>query len=98
MDTEFAQDEVGQHHRDGDDTVVAPDAGLDPTEASIDTVDKASIDAVDSLLDEVERALSRLDDGTYGLCTTCGQPIDDARLAAAPTAQSCLTCVSPATV
>ncbi len=94
MDTEFAQDEVGQHHRDEDD---APDAGLDPTEASTDEVDKASIDAVDRLLDEVERALSRLDDGTYGVCTTCGQPIDDARLAAAPTAQSCANCVSPET-
>ena len=34
-----------------------------------------------SVLDEVEQALARLDDGTYGRCEECGAPIDDGRLA-----------------
>jgi RNA polymerase-binding transcription factor DksA len=42
------------------------------------------------LLDEVNAALVRLDDGTYGSCTACGQRIPDARLQAIPWASLCL--------
>jgi DnaK suppressor protein len=41
-------------------------------------------------LDEVEIALGKLDDGTYGTCETCGQPIADARLEAMPQARFCI--------
>ncbi len=54
---------------------------------------RSAVDAVDALLDEVELALSRLDDGTYGRCEECGTPIDDSRLAASPTVRSCGACV-----
>jgi len=40
-------------------------------------------------LDEVDGALARLADGTYGRCATCGEPIPDERLAATPTAATC---------
>ena len=50
------------------------------------------MDAVDELLDEVELALTRLDDGTYGRCETCGAPIDDAELAAQPLVLECRAC------
>lgn len=40
-------------------------------------------------LDGVERALERLDAGTYGLCDTCGAAIDDDVLAVAPQSRSC---------
>jgi hypothetical protein len=53
---------------------------------------EVTIDEVDQLLDEVEAALSRLDDGSYGTCRTCGGPIDDHRLAGLPTAQTCAPC------
>jgi len=55
-------------------------------------VPEATIDEVDQLLDEVEAALTRLDDGSYGTCRTCGGPIDDHRLADRPTAQTCAPC------
>ena len=42
------------------------------------------------LLDEVNGALARLDDGTYGSCTTCGGQIPDERLEAIPWASLCL--------
>jgi len=43
-------------------------------------------------LAEVEHALDKLDQGTYGLCDSCGQPIEPARLEALPHANLCLSC------
>jgi len=40
----------------------------------------------------VEHALQKFEDGTYGLCDSCGQPIDPARLEALPQASLCLRC------
>jgi RNA polymerase-binding protein DksA len=45
-------------------------------------------------LADVERALHKLDDGTYGVCEVCGKPIGDARLEAMPTARRCMACTS----
>ena len=45
-----------------------------------------------ALLDQGERALSRIDAGTYGVCESCGQPIGKARLQAFPQATLCVTC------
>ena len=44
------------------------------------------------LLSQVERALQRLDNGTYGTCENCGYPIGKARLQAFPRATLCVTC------
>ncbi len=43
-------------------------------------------------LDEINRALKRLDEGTYGICEMCGQPIKPARLEALPWATLCINC------
>jgi len=43
-------------------------------------------------LTEIEHALHKLEEGTYGLCDICGQPIDPARLEALPQASLCLSC------
>ena len=43
-------------------------------------------------LEQVDAALQRLDDGTYGLCVRCGAPIGEARLEARPAATTCITC------
>jgi RNA polymerase-binding transcription factor DksA len=40
----------------------------------------------------VDRALTKLDDGTYGICEHCGGRIDRARLEALPQAIYCLEC------
>jgi DnaK suppressor protein len=45
-------------------------------------------------LDEIDAALRRLDQGGYGTCTACGQPIAADRLAARPTATTCIRCAS----
>ena len=41
-------------------------------------------------LDEVERALAKLDEGTYGACETCGEAISAARLEAMPATRYCI--------
>jgi len=41
---------------------------------------------------QVERALERLDEGGYGWCERCGNPIPVERLAAFPSATLCVTC------
>jgi DnaK suppressor protein len=40
-------------------------------------------------LSDVEHALRRLDDGTYGTCEVCGQPIGPEHLETAPAARFC---------
>ena len=49
-------------------------------------------DCLRSSLDKVERALDKVEDGTYGICEHCGQPINPARLAALPYATLCVSC------
>lgn len=43
-------------------------------------------------VNQVERALERLDEGSYGWCERCGNPIPVERLAAFPSATLCVTC------
>ena len=43
-------------------------------------------------LAEVEHTLHKFEEGTYGLCDSCGQHIDPARLEALPQANLCLSC------
>ena len=43
-------------------------------------------------LAEVSHALHKFEEETYGLCDSCGQPIDPARLEALPQANLCVSC------
>lgn len=43
-------------------------------------------------LADVEHALNKFEEGTYGLCDDCGQSIDPARLEALPLASLCMNC------
>ncbi len=44
------------------------------------------------MLQQTERALRRLDDGSYGVCESCGNPIGKARLQVFPRATLCMSC------
>jgi RNA polymerase-binding protein DksA len=44
------------------------------------------------MLVQNERAIQRMDEGTYGICESCGKPIGKARLQAFPRATLCVTC------
>lgn len=52
--------------------------------------DLSILERVEAELDDVEHALRRLDDGSYGTCEACGRPIDDGRLEAMPAARFCV--------
>jgi RNA polymerase-binding protein DksA len=52
--------------------------------------DLSILDHVDSQLADVERAVERLRQGTYGTCEACGRPIDEDRLRARPAARFCI--------
>jgi DnaK suppressor protein len=44
------------------------------------------------LLGEIDAALTRIDNGTYGTCTNCEKPIPEERLEALPWATLCIDC------
>jgi len=47
------------------------------------------------LLKEVDSALERMDEGSYGLCAVCHEPVEEERLKADPLARNCLGCLTP---
>src|SRR5881394_3771972 len=44
------------------------------------------------ILQAIEEALGRIEDGSYGVCRDCGEPIAAPRLTAIPWTRSCITC------
>ncbi|MFG2015024.1 TraR/DksA family transcriptional regulator [Actinomadura geliboluensis] len=55
---------------------------------------ESSLSRAEAQLADIESALDRLRDGTYGACERCGGPIGADRLAARPAARTCITCAS----
>jgi DnaK suppressor protein len=82
----------GLNKRDGLTTEAEPDL-FDEIQSALDralvieTLDRNSL-----LLREVQTALDRIEDGTYGQCLRCEEEISPKRLAAVPWAQFCLKC------
>ena len=56
---------------------------------SLEGIEKSKLQEISRIQD----ALRRISLGTYGVCVKCGEPIDPKRLAAAPTATRCISCV-----
>ena len=44
------------------------------------------------VLKAIDRALAKVETGTFGICETCGQPIAEERLLAIPYATQCIDC------
>lgn len=53
-------------------------------------------ESLEAALLRLERALAKLDDGTYGRCDACGEPIAPARLRARPDSALCIACAGSA--
>ena len=66
----------------------AVDAGL--------VFERFSIDRSREAMIEIDAAIARLDDGTYGSCETCHRVIAPERLEAIPHARHCITCADSA--
>lgn len=50
------------------------------------------LEQMEEQLLDVNKALERIEEGTYGICTNCGEPILSERLEALPYAQLCIDC------
>ena len=65
-------------------------------EAILEDRAKVEIDikkqSIESMQDQVKKALGKMEKGEYGVCETCGQQIDKARLEVYPEATKCLEC------
>ena len=72
------------------------DVGLDDESADAGTAtferekDLSIENNVRDLLQKIERALKRLDEGAYGICDICGKPIEKARVKALPYVDLCI--------
>jgi RNA polymerase-binding protein DksA len=72
------------------------DVGLDDESADAGTAtferekDLSIENNVRDLLQKIERALKRIEDGTYGACDRCGKPIEKARIKALPYVDLCI--------
>jgi RNA polymerase-binding protein DksA len=72
------------------------DVGLDDESADAGTAtferekDLSIENNVRDLLQKIERALKRVEDGTYGMCERCGKPIEKARIKALPYVDLCI--------
>jgi len=55
-------------------------------------VDESLEENAEAIVQEIDAALGRIDDGTYGTCLRCGNPIPEERLVAVPYAVLCVTC------
>jgi len=65
-----------------------------PAELGSETFERelelTTLTIVEGELKDIDDALARLDQGTYGICEECGKPIDEARLEAVPWARYCI--------
>ena len=63
-------------------------------ETQLDPVLAAQCASLVQTLSEISAANARLDEGTFGSCVSCGQPIPLERLEFRPWAATCVTCAS----
>ncbi len=78
------------------DIYVDKDETKDMVDAAADEIDKAFLmrirDREMKLLNKIEEALQRIENGTYGICESCGCEIEEKRLKARPVATLCISC------
>jgi DnaK suppressor protein len=86
-----AEQEIVGLLRDGGDGAGNDQADVGSTTLERDHEMSLANNARD-MLDQIERALSRIDDGTYGVCESCGNAIGKGRLQAFPRATLCVSC------
>ena len=91
IEIDKAESEIADRLRDA-----VGDAGDDQADAGAKTFEREQELALThnarELLEQSERALSRIDAGAYGTCESCGEPIGKARLQAFPRATLCVAC------
>ena len=89
-------DEISQNSFAGNQTEVSGEMGFDEeyADAGSDTFEREKdlslVNNLRDLLGKIDKALAKIEAGTYGLCDRCGKPIEKARVKALPYASLCL--------
>lgn len=92
------QAELEEDSFDGTQSDITGEVGLDEDFADAGTAtfererDLSIRNNITDLIDQMTRAIARIDEGSYGTCERCGRPIDAARLKELPHALLCLDC------
>jgi DnaK suppressor protein len=92
------QTELEEDSFEGTQSDMTGEVGLDEDFADAGTAtfdrerDLSIRNNIRDLIDQITRAIGRIDDGSYGTCERCGKPIDAARLKALPHALLCMDC------
>lgn len=92
------QAELEEDSFEGTQSDMTGEVGLDEDFADAGTAtfererDLSIRNNIRDLIDQITRAIGRIDDGIYGTCERCGKPIDAARLKALPHALLCMDC------
>ncbi|MBB3981370.1 RNA polymerase-binding protein DksA [Sphingobium fontiphilum] len=70
----------------------------DFAEQAVEREDDEALDRLSRVelaeIGQIDRAIERIDQGAYGVCIECGEPIAPARLAALPEAAMCMECAT----
>ncbi|MEA2477982.1 MAG: hypothetical protein QOC87_2181, partial [Actinomycetota bacterium] len=92
------QEDLEEDSFDSTQSEITGEVGLDEDFADAGTAtfererDLSIRNNIFDLVDQMTRAIARIDEGTYGTCERCGRPIDAARLKELPYALLCLDC------
>jgi DnaK suppressor protein len=83
-------------HEADDRAPIFPNYGDKPDENAQEiseyTTNLATEKILEKSLEDIEKSLKRIDDGTYGTCQYCGKTIGEKRLLARPVASACIDC------
>ncbi|MDH5387506.1 MAG: TraR/DksA family transcriptional regulator [Gammaproteobacteria bacterium] len=85
--------EIETHHKE---EPVEKDFAEQATQSENDDVLAALDDEAQHMIMQVDAALSRIEQGSYGICKACGEPIANERLLAAPYVTLCIGCAEKA--
>jgi DnaK suppressor protein len=87
--------EVTAIERDPDASVSFGKRVGDGTTAAVERLNRVgTARELAAMLEDVQRALVKLEDGTYGICDRCGRLIAEARLEARPWSVDCVDCAA----
>jgi RNA polymerase-binding transcription factor len=96
VDLQAQNREIEESSFSGDQTEMAGEAGFDEEYADAGTAtferekDLSLVNNIRDLTERIDKALVKIEEGTYGLCDRCGKPIEKARIKALPYANLCL--------
>jgi DnaK suppressor protein len=95
-DVEKQLAEISESTFAGNQTDMTGESGFDEEYADAGSAtferekDLSLVNNLRDLMEKIEKAMTKIDEGTYGLCDRCGKPIEKARLKALPYANLCL--------